>query len=236
MKGKTSFWLFLLPIIAALSLSSCEDCYQCGIEQQEPYFNVKFFNIGQLLTINDSITLVDDRTRSNNAAITSSNSFLNTLLDSLDLATDPTVIESLEFKVDSVTFTIDTLGLSTTRLNATKTRLNQVKRKIEGGAVPLSRISSPNGGEILYAAKDSLSSYRFPLDMNNSLVQYFVDIDTNTYTLEVAYKTNQVVEYGSVVVVANDLNLLNASPFDSATVHYVNDMRKTNETYIYLYF
>src|SRR5699024_11067478 len=160
----------------------------------------------------------------------------NSLLDSLDLATDPTIIESLEFKADSVTFTIDTLGQSNTRLNAIKTRLNQVKRKIEGGAVPLSRITSPNGGEILYAAKDSLSSYRFPLDMNNSLAQYFVDIDTNTFTLEVAYKRNQIVEYGSVIVAANDLTLLNASPFDSAKVHYVNDLRKTNETYIYLYF
>lgn len=236
MKGKTSFWLFLLPIILGLSLSSCEDCYQCGIKQQEPYFNVKFFNAGQLLAFNDSIAVVDERTKSNNQALTSSNSFLNNLLDSLDLATDPTIIESLEFKADSVTFTIDSLGQSNTRLNAIKTRLNQVRRKIEAGAVPLSSITSPNGGEIRYVPQDSLASYRFPLDMNNTLAQYFVDIDTHSFTLEVAYKTNQIVEYGSVIVVAHDLDLLNATPFDSVEVHYVNDLRRTNDTYIYLYF
>lgn len=236
MKEKTSFWLFLLPIILGLSLSSCEDCYKCGIEQQEPYFNVKFLNAGQLLTVNDSIALVDERTKSNNQALTSSNSFLNNLLDSLDLETDSTIIESLEFKADSVTFTIDTLSQSNARLNAIKTRLNLVRRKIEAGAVPLSSITSPYGGEIRYAAQDSLASYRFPLDMNDTLAHYFVDINAKTYTLEVAYKTNQVVEDGSVIIVANDLNLLNAAPFDSVEVHYANDSRRTNDTYIYLYF
>lgn len=234
MKGKISFWLFLLPI--TLALSSCEDCNKCGIEQQEPYFNVKFFNARQLLVVNDSIALVDNRTKNNNLALTSSNSFLNTLLDSLDLETDPIAIESLEFKVDSVTFTIDTIGQSTSRLNASKSKLNQVKRKIERGAVPLSSITSPRGGEIRYMAKDSLESYRFPLDMNNLMAEYFIDINDQTYTLEVAYSTNQIVDNGSVVITADNLIFLHASPFDSVKVYYTNDIRKTDETHIHLYF
>ncbi len=236
MKGKTSFWLFLLPITLGLALSSCEDCYKCGIEQQEPYFNVKFFNGRQLLVVTDSITLVDNRTRSNSQALTASNSFLNTLLDSLDIETEPTAIESLEFKVDSVTFTIDTLSQSSSRLNTIKTRLTQVKRKIETGAVPLSSITTPQGGEILYVAEDSLSSYRFPLDMNNPFAEYFIDINAKTYTIEVTYSTNQVVEHGSVIITADDLTILHASPFDSVKVYYVNDIRKANETHLHLYF
>lgn len=236
MKGKISIWLFLLPITLCLALSSCEDCYKCGIEQQEPYFNVQFFNGQQLLVVTDSITLVDDKSKENNKFLAASNSFLNSMLDSLDIETDSTAIASLEFKIDSVEFTIDTLNQSTSRLTTLKTKLNQVKRKIETGAVPLASISSTKGGEIRYVAEDSLSSYRFPLDMNNSLAQYFIDINTKTYTLEVAYTTEQIVDNGSVIIAAKNLSILNASPFDSIKVYYVNDTRKTNETYLHLYF
>lgn len=236
MKGKKIVFIFLFPIALGALLSSCEDCYKCGFDQEEPYFNVKFLNARHLLSINDSISLLDDQGKETSAILLESNRFLNSTLDSLDIEEDSLAIISLEFKIDSVESKIDTLNKSIANFNAVKTRLNQVKRKITAGAVPLESIASSQGRKITFVPEDSLAAYRFPLAMNDVFAHYFINIKDSTYTLEVAYATEQIVENGSVVIKANNLTLLSTSNIDSAEIHYRNDLRKTNETYLYLYF
>lgn len=236
MKGKKHLIIFLFPLALCALLSSCEDCYKCGINQPEPYFNVKFFNARQLHLINDSIEQVDDKSIELNTILLQSNKFLNLALDSLENTEDPIAIGSLEHKVDSVEVLIENTNKSLNNFKATKTKLGQVKRKIESGAVPLESITSPEGKKIAYVPEDSLTSYKFPLPMNDTFAQYFIHIKDSTYSLQVAYTKEQVVENGSVVIKAHNLSLLSATNLDSIEINYRNDLRKTNETYFYLYF
>lgn len=236
MEGKKIAYIFFFLFALCTLLSSCEDCYKCGIDQEEPYFNVKFLNARKLRSVNDSIQQIDKKNKENNTFLMESNKFLNSTLDSLDDEEDSIVIASLQLKVDSVESAIATLNKNINNLNTAKTKLNQVKKKIESGAVPLERIASPQGKEITFVSKDSLTTYKFPLPMNDTFATYFIEVNDSAYSLEVSYATEQTVEYGSVGIQANNLTVLSSTNLDSIVVLYRNDLRKTNETYLYLYF
>lgn len=238
MKGKIYAFLIwiLMPGALIAFLSSCEDCYKCGFDQQEPYFNVKFFNADSLSSINDSIAALDEATKNLRTERSTKSIDLNAAIDSLEGKEDPLVIDFWESAIDSIQLELENLDEKINALGFYKTGLNQVKRKITSGAVPLQSITSPQGKEIPFVSGDSLTAYKFPLPMNDSQAQYFIKINDSTYSLSVAYHTELVTENGSVVIKADSLRYLSSSNFDSLKIYYSNDLRKTDETYFHLYF
>lgn len=200
----------ILTIVSGFFLASCEDCYECDINRPEPYFNVVFIDSSRLKIVQRSIKTLDS---------------LLLIKRAEERALSP---DATDEEVDLIEFEIDSM-------NTEKRTLDTERRLIQSGSVFLDTVYSPIG-EFL-PSPDSATSFRFPLSMNDESSTYYIFLGDRKDTLTVFYSRELIVENGSAVVRADSiLPRPNIKTTFKDTIHYNNDLRLTNETYLYLYY
>src|SRR5690606_5622511 len=132
MKGNTPlpYTIFLLPLLITILLSSCEDCYQCGIVQPEPYFNVKFINEDALKKVEDTLKYLETNRSITNDSIDSKERARGVKQDTLVAIEDSLRQVTLSREIDSLTATIDSLRGVVNEIRLSKTREERIKNEI----------------------------------------------------------------------------------------------------------
>lgn len=245
MKGKATAFLALitLPLLLSFILSGCEDCYECGIDQEEPYFNAKFINRRRLLEVLDSISIAEEDRLAQRALIESSNDTLSGTINSFNNTEDADSLIMLQEMIDSIDNAIENLEKNVEKAVAEKARLDKIRKIIESGKVKIDSILSNGSSASKYIYfQDSMTVYQFPLPMNdgnNLSASYTIKMagvdESITHTLEVAYSAELATENQAVINKADSLTYI-MHTFDSVEIKYRNDLRLANETYLYLYF
>lgn len=250
MKGTSPlpYSIFLLPFLIALLLSSCEDCYQCGIDQPEPFFSVKFINEDSLNTINDSIDQFDRRRIELEDSLELNEIKLEEKTDSVLIAEDEMKLIALRDTILKLEPRIDTLESRIDAVKVKKASYNKAMKTILEGRITLNSITSGIDSILNYrndTLKHNLSIYQFPLDMNSNSSRYVINIKglkDSLKVLEVAYRTRQVTENGSVVIKADSFSVIKNETFyedfkrDSIPDDKNNEYQPTDETVLYLFF
>ena len=205
LKGFLNWSLFVL-LTVPLGILSCQDCRDCGPSTAEPFVNFQFFNIDSLIKVEDTLDVLEDSLEIVMAGIDTGNTDLNTIRVELENSID--VYE-------------------------------QVKNDIENGKIKIDEVMGPNGEGPIYfrdsLTNDSLTTFRFPLDMNYDTCSFIVNINGNEDLVGIQYLRE--IDYASyqIVVRIYETELVEYT-YDSAKVECDKTDCISNETTIKVYF
>lgn len=198
------YWIYL--ILLPLAYSSCQECNDCGPGQNEPFVNLRFYNIDSLLKVEDTLTFIQDSLDTVNQRIQDGDTTLTDIKSALEYQ------KSVYIKV--------------------KNEINQGKIKIDevfgpNGEGPLFfRDSIKN---------DSLTNFRFPLDMNHNESLFIINFNGESNQIGFNY-TREVDRGGDFIVIRVYDPQLSTYTFDSVKVVCNKDKCLSNETIFRIYF
>jgi hypothetical protein len=163
-------WSFFVLLTVPLGILSCQDCRDCGPSTAEPFVYFQFFNIDSLNKVEDTLAILEDSLEIVMAGIDTGNTDLDTIR------------VELEYSIDVY---------------------EQVQTDIENGKIKIDQVVGPNGEGPIYftdsLTNDSLTTFRFPLDMNYDTCSFVVDINGNEdfvgvqYIREIDYTNYQIL-------------------------------------------
>ncbi len=205
MKIRISQHLLLL-FLAVLFYSSCEKCDDCGPSKREPYVKVRFFNIDSLVKVDARLSLLEDSLATINQMI---------------LDGDTTLVGSRD------------------QLGQEIRKFNEVKETINEGRIRIDEIYGANGeGPLVFrdsTTNDSLTVFRFPLDMNKERSLFIIHLDDRTDELELAYERAPVEANDLILMEISGLHLISTT-YDSAYIQCPGQECVSNETTVKIYF
>jgi hypothetical protein len=205
LKGFLNWSLFVL-LTVPLGILSCQDCRDCGPSTAEPFVNFQFYNIDSLIKVEDSLVVLEDSLEKVMAGIDTGNADLDTIRAELENSID--VYE-------------------------------EVKNDIEEGKIKIDEVMGPNGEGPIYftdsLTNDSLTIFRFPLDMNYDTCSFIVNINGNQDLVGVQYIRE--IDYASYQIVVRIFETdVTESTYDSTKVTCDKTDCTSNETTIEVYF
>lgn len=178
-------------------MMSCDD-NELDLTGAEPFFKIKFINQDSL----DQLTIRQKEIKTE----------IGVIDDSV------AVIDKLVADGDETDYSENLSSLKDQKTALTKEQkiVNANISSIKSGKVQLDKVAGDNGeGEITY--EDSLTSYKFPLNSNTDISQYFITIDGETYTLEAIYSRETVVKERTVTILAKNFAITSYS-FDTIKI------------------
>jgi hypothetical protein len=198
------YWIYL--ILVPLAIYSCQDCDDCGPSQNEPFVNLRFFNIDSLVKVRDTLA------------------FLNDSLDRIEEAIgagDTTLTE----KKETIESGIDLF--------------DQVENNILDGKIRIDEVFGDGGeGPLLFRdslTNDSLTVFRFPLDMNRDESSFTIDFGEESNEISFSY-IREIDQGGDFIVLrVYDVGVTGHS-FDSVRLICNLDQCLSNETTFRIYF
>lgn len=194
--------LLLVPLILA-----CEDCRDCGPSKNEPYVNLKFYNIDSLLKVNAELDILADSLE---------------VVDTLIKKGDTTLTETRDMLAGMQTL----YKMAQSKINAGMIKINEVSSLDDDNRSIVFRDSAKN---------DSLTLFRFPLSMNKDESAFSIDIQGNKNQISFAY-TRTIDKAGDQILVhALNLEVIDYS-YDSVKVNCGNSSCLSNETHVNIYF
>jgi hypothetical protein len=189
-----------------LGILSCQDCRDCGPSTAEPYVNFQFYNIDSLNKVEDTLVVLEDSLEKVMAGIDTGNNDLNEIRVELENSID--VYE-------------------------------QVKNDIEDGKIKIDEVMGPNGEGPIYftdsLTNDSLTIFRFPLDMNYDSCSYIININGNEDLVGVQYLRDLDYINYQILVRIYEADVTEIT-YDSAKVICDKTDCISNETTIKVYF
>ena len=205
LRGFLNWSLFVL-LTVPLGILSCQDCRDCGPSTAEPFVNFQFFNIDSLVQVEDTLVVLEDS--------------LEKVMEGID--TGNTDLEGIKVDLEN---SIDVY--------------EQVKSDIENGKIKIDEVMGPNGEGPIYFTDsltgDSLTIFRFPLDMNYDSCSYIVNINGNEDLVGVQYiRELDYVSYQILIRIYE--TEVTQFTYDSAKVTCDKTDCNSNETTIKVYF
>jgi hypothetical protein len=202
----SEYWIFL--IILLFGVISCEECDDCGPSQNEPYVNLRFFNIDSLIKVQDTLIF---------------------LKDSLD---------RIEEKIQEGD---TTLSDEKDAIENSIALYNQVEDDINEGNVRIDEVFGPNGeGPLLFRdslTNDSLTVFRFPLDMNADESSYIIHFREEGDTNEIGFNYRRETDVAGDFVVVRIYDITETGhSFDSIKQVCNKNECISNETTFRIYF
>jgi hypothetical protein len=199
-------WSFFFILTVPLGILSCQECADCGTATAEPVINFRFFNIDSLNKVEDTLTILEDS--------------LGKVIEGIDTGnTDlDTIRTDLEVQVEAY---------------------DQVRTDIKNGKLKIDVVYGPNGEGPIYfrdsVTNDSLTTFPFPLDMNNDSCSFIIKISDKEDQVSVRY--DREMDYASerIIMRVYDLEVVESS-YDSAKIICDKNRCNSNETKIYFYF
>jgi hypothetical protein len=198
------YWIYL--ILIPLAYSSCQECNDCGPGQNEPFVNLRFYNIDSLLKVADTLAIIQDSLDTVNHRIQEGDTTLTEIKTELEYQ------KSYYEKV--------------------KVNINQGKFKIDevfgpnGEGPLLFRDSLKN---------DTLTNFRFPLKMNVDESAFIINFNGESNEIGFNY-TREIDRGGDFIVIrVYDLEVFTHT-FDSIKMVCNKDKCLSNETIIRIYF
>jgi hypothetical protein len=199
-------WSLFVLLTVPMGILSCQDCRDCGPSTAEPYVNFQFYNIDSLNKVEDTLFVLEDSLEKVMAGIDTGNTDLDTIRVELENSID--VYE-------------------------------QVKDDIEDGKIKIDQVMGPNGEGPIYftdsLTNDSLTIFRFPLDMNYDSCSFIVDINGKEDIVGVQYiRDLDYINYQILVRIYE--TEVTENTYDSANVICDKTDCNSNETTIKVYF
>jgi hypothetical protein len=137
---------------------SCQECDDCGPSQNEPFVNLKFFNIDSLLKVEDTLAIIQDSLQVVNQKIDEGDTTLTEIKSELE---------------KQIVF------------------YDEVRDNINKGKIKLDEVFGGNGeGPLIFTdslSNDSLTNFRFPLDMNLDESVFIIHIQEDTMGIAFNY-------------------------------------------------
>ncbi|MFT7162785.1 MAG: hypothetical protein ACI9GZ_003981 [Bacteroidia bacterium] len=226
---------FLLTVIAF-----------CCAETQEEYFNdptirVQFINADTLVHLadsleitNDSLVVVNDTINYFTDSLTVLTDSLVILADSIDSGKNEYVRVRDEFLITQIAFinTLIILEGNAETLSDIKSQLSSTISDVNNGKILISSITNLENGFFL-SFVDSAADYFLPMSMNADISRLAVEIDNNSYDIELAYLREDFRdEKKRIRVSISNLEIVNHD-FDSISCQSLNC---ENETPVKFYF
>jgi len=174
---------------------SCEE-QELEIDNLSPSVSAKFVNADSLQKLDVLIADINEQI----AQITDSSEVLDSLIDSGDPIDYSANFESLDDKEDS--------------LKSAKSTYNSVKTTINSGLLLVDQITG-SGADALTFDGDSLTGYNLPLDVRSDFSELLIEIQGNAYSVNFSYQRDTILAEGAIIIEANNLNIVNATGFDS---------------------
>ncbi len=187
--------ILLLLCFTFFVLISCED-QELEIDNLSPSVSAKFINADSLQKLNALIANIDQQV----ALIEDSTAALDTLISNGDETDYSANFESLDNQEDS--------------LKSVKSTYNSIKTTINSGLLLIDQITG-NGADVLTFDGDSLTGYNLPLDVRSDFSELFIEIQGIEHSVNFSYTRDTLLSEGSIIVEANNLNITNATGFDS---------------------
>lgn len=218
----------------------------CCAETQEVYFNdptirVQFINADTLVHLNDSLEITSDSLNVVNDTIDFFSDTLVSLTDSLIILTDSIDLGRNEYVqtrddllITQIAFvnTLVVLEQNAETLSTLKSQLSATIIDVNKGKVFISSITNSENGYFLNFA-DSASDYFLPMSMNTDNSRLAIEIDNNSYDIELAYLREDFLdEKKRIRVSISNLEIVNHD-FDSISCQSINC---ENETPVKFYF
>jgi hypothetical protein len=198
------YWIYL--ILLPLAYVSCQECDDCGPGQNEPFVNLRFYNIDSLLKVEDTLTFIQDSLDTVNLLIKEGDTTLT------DTKTELENQKKLYTEVKN-------------NINQGKIRIDEVFGP-DGEGPLLFKDSLKN---------DSLTNFRFPLDMNRDESVFIIHFNGDVNEIGFNYY-REVDRGGDFIVVrVYDLQIITHT-FDSVKTICNKDQCLSNETTVRIYF
>ncbi len=199
-----TYLIFLLLI--PLAYYSCQECRDCGPSQNEPFLNLKFFNIDSLIKVEDTLAVIED---------------------SLDIINN---------KIQEGDTTLSDLKEA---LVKQQNNYTQVKNNINQGKIRIDEVFGNTGeGPLLFRdslTNDSLTNFRFPLDMNMDESTFIVNIKQRSD--KIGFKYIRETDRGGKDIIIRIYSIsLSTSTYDSVEVVCNKEICTSNETTYKIYF
>ena len=199
-------WPLFVLLTVPLGILSCQECRDCGPSTAEPYVNFQFYNIDSLIKVEDTLVVLEDSLDKVLAGIDTGNTDLDTIRIELEAS-------------------IDTY--------------DQVKTDIENGKIKIDQVMGPNGEGPIYfedsLTNDSLTNFRFPIDMNYDSCSYLVTINGKEDLFGVEYISELDYVNYQILVRIYEVDITETT-YDSAKVICDKNNCNSNETTIQVYF
>lgn len=186
--------IVLLLTLGFFVFISCQD-QELEIENISPAVKATFINADSLQKLDLLIAGVNVQI----ATINDSTELLDELINNGDQTDYSENFESLDDQKDS--------------LNSIKSDYNSVKTVINSGLLFVNQITG-EGAEAL-TFEDSLTRYNLPLNVNTSFSELLVDIQGTIYSINFEYTRDTIFTEGKIIIEAENLELTNATGFDS---------------------
>jgi hypothetical protein len=232
---------YVLPLFVFVLIASCESEDNSISTTFEPTIELVFINADSLSKLNDSTDVVNNLNIRLDGLISSLNDTLSSLVDSLEVIDDSIAVGG---QLDAQKLSIEAAILDYSNQRTTLNEkhdvqdslisvMNSIVSVINSGLVLVSQVEVIETGNLL-SYEDSTSSIDLPLSFDGSFYQYSIDIDDETYTLELDYNLVQEIDNKrNVLIRANDIVVTQHS-FDSLNACTEN-CTDGNATYIFYF-
>ncbi|MFC2124998.1 hypothetical protein ACFLU5_09320, partial [Bacteroidota bacterium] len=172
----------LAVLISILTITAwfvgCQECNDCGVLYEEPTVKVKFYNIDSLLKVDSALLVIED-----------SLGIINEEIENGD-----TVLIELKEELERI-----------------KSGLEKTQQDINNGKLRIEEVNGIGALEPFYfrdsTTNDSLTSFQFPLSMNNNVSTFIIEIEDRIDTLMLGYLLMEDVGGSKIYIRAYDLEL-----------------------------
>jgi len=197
---------WIFLVLFPLAYYGCQECDDCGPSLNESFVNLRFYNIDSLVKVEDTLSIVQDSLDAVNQNIEEGDTTLAMIKEELE---------------KQIVF------------------YSEIKNNINQGKIKIDEVFGGNGeGPLLFRdslTNDSLSNFRFPLDMNVDESVFIIRIQDETREIGFNY-TREIDRGGDYIVVrVYDTQVVNHT-FDSVKVICNQEKCLSNETTFRIYF
>ena len=220
----------ILPIvISVLILVACDPCTNCDSVSLEPTVSVKLINADSLMTIQDSVSVVDTL-----IVVVDSLNRVNAAIEDGELGYEDEKALLEEF-IDSQTNLRLVENDFRGYLVANRTKMLSIIRTIESGSVLVSQIDY-SFSDLNQTFEDSTTLYELVLSSFDERTDYLLYLDDQEYDLRIDYVLKEGLNLDHQIVRRAFIENVQSALFDSLKVECEGVECLDGETVITCYF
>ena len=236
--------LYLLIPICGVFLYACEGCEECNRTPSPPYAQFMFIDGKSLDSYNDTLNAHNQGLNSYNeekSEIDSQIAKYNEEYEEVLLKLDSGYTE---YREDSISLANEIKALSIknellqTGIDSLETLISEVGVVIdiiESGDILLQQVTNLRTGfDTVFS--DSATSYYFPLDVKDTLIDYTFRILENTYQVSLSYELQEELSVRQEIYFSGSQLDIIRTTFDSLIFVSESDNNTIDETITYCYF